>query len=163
MSDLSALVRSLASGSADERADAAQRLAQMEAEAQPAAVPLVEACAADDDAARPWVTAALESLGPPRPSDLPQLVALLPHVSPDVGYWAATLLGRLKSDAAPAVAALAKALSGSAPRVRQRAAWALGQIGPAAGAARSELETAAAEPDPRLAALAREALAALGA
>ena len=48
------------------------------------------------------------------------------------------------------------------PSVAQRAAWALGKIGPAAAAGRAALEKAAAAADPRLARLAREALDAVG-
>ena len=42
--------------------------------------------------------------------------------------------------------------------VRQRAAWALGEIGPAAAAAVPTLQKAAGDPDPRLARLAQEAI-----
>jgi HEAT repeat protein len=61
------------------------------------------------------------------------------------------------------VAALTERLGHAAPpEVAQRAAWALGKIGPAAAAAASALRTAAASADPRLARLAAEALAAVG-
>jgi hypothetical protein len=78
----------------------------------------------------------------------------------DIGYWAATLLGRLEERAAPAVAALAAAISGPHEiAVQERAAWALGRIGPAAAPALGALTQAACSDQPRLARLAGEAIA----
>ena len=69
----------------------------------------------------------------PRPADASALAALVNKPSLDVAYWAATLLGRLESQAAPAVPQLAEALDRhTESTVRERAAWALGKIGPAA-------------------------------
>ncbi|MEX2114517.1 MAG: HEAT repeat domain-containing protein [Pirellulales bacterium] len=157
--EVEALIQSLRGNDGEARQSAAERLAQLGPDAQAAAVPLVEACAIDDDNLREFVTAALEELGPPLPSEVGTLAALVSHVSLDVAYWAATLLGRLKDHAASAVDALAMVLDkhpqGS---VKQRAAWALGQIGPAAESARGTLQQAAAGSDKRLARLAQEAL-----
>jgi HEAT repeat protein len=98
-------------------------------------------------------------MGPPEASDAGQLASFLEGRSPDVGYWTATLLGRLKAEAAPAVEVLGRAVAGSPHlSVRQRAAWALGEIGPAAVAAVPALQKAAADPDPRLSRLAQEAI-----
>ena len=131
----------------------------MAEEAQPAAIALVRACADPADEVREAAVAALESLGPPPGSAVDELVALLEDTNPDVGYWAATLLGRLGAEAVGAVEALAATVQiGRELAVRQRAAWALGQIGPGAAAAVSILTGAAAEPDPRLARLARDAI-----
>ncbi len=158
--DLAALVNQLRSGSPATRQEAAQRLAGLEGEAQAAAVALVEAVATDDDQLREWVTAALENLGPPRADDDRQLAALVEQPSVDVAYWAATLLGRLEAAAAPAVPQLANALREHAQMaVRERAAWALGKIGPPALAAEQALAEAAASEHRRLARLAQEALA----
>jgi HEAT repeat protein len=86
-----------------------------------------------------------------------QLISLIEAKSPDVGYWAATLLGRLGADAAVVVDALVRAVASSAAlSVRQRAAWAMGEIG--SPAAIPSLKTAASDPDPRLARLAQEAI-----
>jgi HEAT repeat protein len=61
------------------------------------------------------------------------------------------------------VDALADCLTtASDPAVAQRAAWALGKIGPAAYPAAAALRVAAADDDPRLARLAADALAAIG-
>jgi HEAT repeat protein len=160
--DLAALTGALESEDNARRQSAAEQLSQLGSDAQPAAVALVNALASgavDDEATREWVVAALEDLGPPSTDDVARLAALLSHRSLDAAYWAATLLGRLQAEAAPAVGALAEALSGHAElSVRQRAAWALGQIGATAGPAQGALEEAAASSDRRLAALAREAI-----
>jgi HEAT repeat protein len=153
------LVETLRSGSEAARRDAAEKLARLEAEAQAAAVPLVEACASADETLRDWAVAALEGLGPPDAKDVGPLAALVEHSSLDVAYWAATLLGRLRGQAAAAVPALVEALGeGHEMPLRQRAAWALGHIGPAAAAARESLQRAAEDADCRLARLAQDAL-----
>ena len=92
-----ALIAGLLAPQPAERAAAAERLARLEHAAQPAAVALVEAMGDPDDHVKNWVNAALEGLGPPSAEDLQPLVRLLTHESPDVAYWAATLLGRLAS------------------------------------------------------------------
>lgn len=154
------LTAALAGNDSSKRQAAAEALAQLGEEAAPAAVALVTACGTDDEA-REWIVSALESLGAPPDDSVAQLAKLAGNPAQDVAYWAVTLLGRAK--AAAAVSALADALAKHpAIVVRQRAAWALGQIGPPAAAARGALEAAAADPDSRLASLAREALGQLG-
>lgn len=160
--DIASLVAALESPDAAAQQRAAERLAQLADEAQAAAVPLVEACGAQQEALREAAVAALESLGSPPAGDVVPLARLLVRRELDVAYWAATLLGRLQEDAAPAVAALAQALALHPElAVRERAAWALGKIGPAAAPAREALESAAASAQPRLANLACEALKAI--
>jgi hypothetical protein len=160
--EIETLVAALQTGSAAARLAAAEKLAALESAAHAAAVPLVEACAAEDAALRDWAVAALEGLGPPAAKDVAALAALLKHASLDAAYWAATLLGRLQGQAAAAVPALVAALGDQNEMpLRERAAWALGQIGPPASAAREALERAAAGADRRLARLAAEALARL--
>jgi len=162
-SDFSRLLSRLSSSDADSRARAAEQLAQRGPGARPAAVALVLACGDEAEDVRQWAKAALEGMGPPEASDGGQLASFLEGRSPDVGYWAATLLGRLKAKAAPAVAALTRAVAGSPhPPVRQRAAWALGKIGPAAAPALGALKQAAAGGDPRLARLAQRAVEQIG-
>jgi HEAT repeat protein len=158
--ELSILIASLTASDADSRSRAASQLAaRLGRDARPAVMALVRACGDEAEDVRQWATAALEEMGPPETCDVDRLVALLEDDSPDVAYWAATLLGRLKGDAAPAVDALAHAVA-AAPHlsVRQRSAWALGEIGPAAAAALPVLQAAATDPDPRLARLARTAI-----
>ena len=128
-------------------------------DARAAAVPLAWACSDQEGEIRGWAVAALEELRAPPVADLAALASLLADQSADVGYWAATLLGRLGEDAAPAVPALASALSGSKhSSVRQRAAWALGKLGLPATGALDALRQAADDDDLRLARLAGRAI-----
>lgn len=162
-SDTQALAEQLSSSDAEQRAAAAERLAQAGPSAAAAATLLVRACGDGDERVREWVVAALEDLGPPPPETIAPLITLANNPDPLTAYWATTLLGRCGERAAPAVMVLAACVESPAdPAVRQRAAWALGQIGPAAAGAREVLTRAAAQEDPRLARLATEALAAIG-
>jgi HEAT repeat protein len=161
--EIGRLVEQLGAGDPAGRAEAAERLCRAGAAADDAAVPLVRACGDDDDQVREWAVACLEELGPPPQGTVPQLTELAASRHPLVAYWAITLLGRSGQDAATAVTVLAACLGSAGDMsVRQRAAWALGRIGPAAAPARKALEKAAAEADPRLARLAREAVDSIG-
>ena len=157
--DLSQLIASLKAPDESIRREAAEKLSHLGPDARPAAVPLVRACGDQSEEVSEWVVAALEEMGPPRASDVGDLALLVGDPSADVAYWAVTLLGRLEAEAAPAVGALAAAVS-DAPEVsiRQRAAWALGKIGPPALAAIDALRRAESDEDPRLARLARQAI-----
>lgn len=137
----------------------AEQLGRDTERARAAAAALVAACEDPDESVRVLVSGVLEDLGPPPEGQLAQLVPLVHHEHADVAYWAVTLIGRLGHRSASAVPALVKTLAEhSAISVRQRAAWALSQIGPTAAAARDPLEAAARSDDPRLARLARAAL-----
>lgn len=160
---LAELIASLRSDDPIVARDAAQRLSRMGSDARGAAVPLAEAAAAEAEEVCEWAAAALEELGPPLPEDLDRLIALLGDPRGNAAYWAATLLGRLEAEAAAAVPMLATAVTDHADAaVRQRAVWALSQIGPAAADALPALEQAAAGPDPRLARLAGRAIQSIG-
>lgn len=162
--DASALATQLESADTQSRLRAAESLSRMAEAAAPAAVSLVRACGDTADELREFAVAALEDLGPPPPETIGQLITLVDHAGPLVAYWAATLLGRAGESAASAVPALAKCVDSTAElSVRQRAAWALGKIGPAAGGGREALTRAARHDDPRLARLAAEALEAIDA
>lgn len=161
--DIKALLQRLSAANADERADAAERLCRAGEAARGAAVDLVRACGDADDRVREWAAAALEELGAPPTDATKNLTELAGASDPLVAYWAVTLLGRSGALAASAGTVLAGLVDGAADMaVRQRAAWALGKIGPAAGAARDALTRAAGNSDPRLARLAAEALALVG-
>ena len=156
-------IAKLAAADAATRADAAEHLCRAGLDAVPAAVPLVKACGDADDQARDWAVAALEELGSPPPDAIGDLTALVGSGNALVAYWATTLLGRSGQAAAAATGALATVLdSGGDPAVAERAAWALGKVGPRAASARPALERAASASNPRLARLAQEALAAIG-
>jgi HEAT repeat protein len=161
--DLANLIAALRSGDASDRREAAESLMTMGEDAAGAAAALAEAASDSDDEVREAAVGALEGLGTPPADRITPLADLLRESQPDTAYWAATLLGRLGPAAGAAVAQLTAALGPAAPlEVRQRAAWALAQIGPPARVAKRELEMATAHADPRLSRLAREALVAIG-
>jgi HEAT repeat protein len=162
--DISSLMAGLGSPEETTRAEAAEKLSQLDpAELQAAALVLVEACGDESEAVREAAVGALEEMGTPDSELLDGLVALLADEKADVAYWAATLIGRLEPEASAAVPALIEALENSPHQnVRQRAAWALGKIGPAAVAAAGSLRAAAGGDDPRLARLAERALGEIG-
>lgn len=163
MADVSPLSAQLSHPEAAQRATAAEQLARLGNEARGAAVPLVRSVADLDESVREWAVGALEELGAPSPDDQAALVPLLEHDNSDVAYWAVTLLGRLGNDGAPAVPRIAAALEQSPHRaVRERAAWALGQLGIAAPEAVTALRGAASSAEPRLARMAQSALSRLG-
>jgi HEAT repeat protein len=161
--DVAGLSRQLASNDPEHRAAAAELLSRAGEDAAAAAVPLVTACGDADERVREFAVAALEDLGPPPAAAVAALIKLVDSPDPLAAYWAITLLGRSGKNAAEAVAVLVACVESSADlSVRQRAAWALGKIGPAAGAARGTLKRAAGQGDERLARLAKEALEAIG-
>jgi len=161
--DLAALSKQLASTDAEQRAAAAEQFSQAGEEAAAAAVPLVTACGDADDRVREFAVAALEDLGPPLATDIPTLIKLVDSPDALAAYWAITLLGRSGKNAAEAVAVLVACVESSADlSVRQRAAWALGKIGPAAKAALGTLKRAADGGDERLARLAKESFESIG-
>lgn len=157
--DITQWTAELTHGDATVRAKAAQGLSRYPAEAQPAAVALVQAAGDADEGVREWVVAALEELGAPAVEQCGELAALVGHAEPDVAYWAATLLGRLGEAAAPAVERLTMVLEQSnAANVRERIVWALGQIGPQAAAAVPTLKQLSSSDNPRLARMATKAI-----
>jgi HEAT repeat protein len=161
-SDLETLIQQLASQDRAEQAAAAETLARMGSEAQPAAAALVNALRMADAPTREWCTAALEELGPATTTQIADFVNLARNTSLDAAYWAITLLGRAGDRAAPAVPTLINLLQCSPESaLRERAAWALGKLGPTAATAVPALRIAAAGNDPRLARLAQQAIGAI--
>lgn len=122
----------------------------------------MERLADPDESAREFAVGELETCGPAAASDRTALLAVLQSSarSPLQAYWCITLLARDGSHAQAAEAtAIAELLAPQQPlEVRQRAAWALGQLAPHAAATRQSLEQAANDPNPRLARLAQQAL-----
>jgi HEAT repeat protein len=158
--DVSQLIADVKSSDVAKRVAAAEQLSHLESEAQGAAIALVQATVDADESVRQWATSALESIGPPAADDAGEMAKLLSDSRLDVAYWSATLLGRLRTDAAPTVPQLIVALKSHAEiAVRQRAAWALGEIGKYAAPALDALNDAAKSSDPRLARLAQQAIA----
>lgn len=116
-----------------------------------------------NDTVRDQAVAVCEGIEEPQPAISTALTAYLPTARGDAAYWCVTLLGRIGAGAAGAVDVLATCLERhELLAVRERAAWALGKIGPAAAAARNSLEKAAQITDPRLSRLAKDALDEIG-
>ena len=134
------------------RATAAENLCLAGSDSVAAAVDLVMACGDVEDVQN-WAAAALEDLGVPP-------VDSVNSSAPLVGYWAATLLGRLGASASCSQVTLGKAVSESPHlSVQERAAWALGKIGATEVSVVESLKKAATSSFPRLASLATQALA----
>ena len=109
------------------------------------------------------IVATLEEMGAPDANSVSELAGLLSHQNADVGYWAATLLGRCGEAAGASVPALTASLSPPAEDiVQQRSAWALGKIGQPASGAVPALQQAAHGDDARLARLAKKSLDQIG-
>ncbi|QDV71710.1 HEAT repeat protein [Rosistilla carotiformis] len=104
--------------------------------------------------------ATLEDMGAPDASQVSEIVSFAQRpADSETVYWATTLIGRIGPDAADAVPTLAGVLANSSfLHVREKAAWALGQIGPAAIGATAVLQAAAEQGPPRLQRLASQAL-----
>ena len=127
MSTIEQWNRDLLSSDVSAQALAAESLASLGEEAQPAITALVRACGSSDEDVCNWSNAALEQVGPPAPNQIDELVELAGASQADVAFWAITLLGRAK--ATVAVPILRERLQDdSAPQVRQRAEWALKRI-----------------------------------
>jgi HEAT repeat protein len=158
MADATVLAHQLRDKQVEVRARAAEELSQQGEEARAAAVELVEACG-DDESVSQWAVSALEQLGPPPTGSAEQLVRLTASDHELVSYWAVTLLGRLPEAADTAIPAVVTAL-GSSPHlsVRQRAAWALGQMGVGSEPVTTALSSAAQSQDARLSRMAQQAL-----
>jgi HEAT repeat protein len=153
----------LSSDDAQTRTEAAERLARMGDAARPAAVALVRASGDSAASVRDWAAVALEELGPPEANDIAPLAALAGNPQADIAYWAVTLLGRSSGEAASVADTIAGTLADHpAGEVRQRAAWALGRIGAGTARVAAALRRACDSSDPRLARLAKQALAQIG-
>ncbi len=141
------------------QAAAAEALAALGEAAQPALVALIQASGSQDEAVRNWCTAALEEVGPPDKQQIEDLSLLAKSAHSDVAFWAVTLLGRARDQAAQAVLVLTERLKdSSSPQVQQRAAWALGRIGRGAEPALEALRAATRGPDMPLSNQAQRAL-----
>ena len=161
--NIASLIAQLEGTDTAQQTAAAMKFATLGHAAQAAAVALVRTVGIPDEEVLEACTAALEEIGPPAADQIQPLAALANDCSSDVAYWAVTLLGRGGDGAAAAVSDLTKVLESDADLpVRERAAWALGEIGPAAKAAAPALSTAAKSSDARLARLAAKALEAVG-
>lgn len=127
--DPKALAAALQSEMVATRTEAAEKIASLGEAAAELAIPLLHALGDEDESIRQLATSALEDCGPPSRDDVEDLELLLANVNADIGYWAATLLGRLGEGAVQAVEGLRTAAAEHpSPEVRKRATWALGKI-----------------------------------
>lgn len=157
--DLRKLVAGISAADVLQRRTAAERMCQLGPSARSAATALVRATADDDETVREWAVAALEELGVPDEAALDELSPLTAHPKQDVAYWAVTLLARFKDRAARCCPAMVKTLQTHASlAVRQRAAWALGQIGVDNESVLEALRAASHEENRRLSRLAERAI-----
>jgi HEAT repeat protein len=141
------------------RREAAEQFAASPEASRIGCLELLEAVNDSDDDVREWVSEALEGMGAPDAAVLPALIRRLEDADADRGYWAATLIGRLGPDGSQATAGLSDALRDhTSLATRERAAWALGKIGPAAKSALPTLHSVIQEGVPRLSKLAAAAI-----
>lgn len=159
MPSLSQLIETLKSGDAEQRLGAAEQLVSLGTEATSAASALVQACGDESPEVREAAIGALEAIESPPAAAVPELMTLLDSSHSDIGYWAATLLGRIGCDSKAAVSALAKVLERSPHlAVRERTAWALGAIGPDASSSIPVLRSLEVDDNPRLSRLCTESI-----
>jgi HEAT repeat protein len=131
-------------------------------------VAAVHLAGSSDDEIRRWAAEAMEAAIIPVPSEVDELAELLYEGRDgEICYWAATMLGRLGENVGPrtrtAVNALELCLSDSLYLpARERAAWALSQLGPAAASAATTLRRTAEDAPPRLRKLVTKALRVIG-
>jgi len=153
----------LSGDSPDDQVEALRQISNAE-QVRGLAVVVVALSGSSDDEVRMWSAEALEVAIQPDPSEVQGLIQQLQKaVDGEICYWAATMLGRLGTEAVGAVAALEACLRESMYLpARERAAWALSRIGPAASAAVPALTEAADTAPPRLQRLASEALRVIG-
>ena len=129
MSEVAQWTAELESPDLAAQARAAEALAQHADEVQQALVALTRRCSSSDESVANWCTSAIEDGGAPTTEQIPELTALLKDKHEGVVYWAVTLLGRAGRFSADGAGDIASCLSHTSAEVRQRAAWALGQIG----------------------------------
>jgi HEAT repeat protein len=156
------LAERLQNGSVPQRREAAERLLKLGPRAAGFATLLLDALADEDETVRECVTACLEDCGPPPKAEVAALPARLAAAQGDHAYWTITLLAR--SGDPSAVEPIADVLADAAREtaVRERAAWALGELGENAKSASQILSDVAAESDGRLKRLAERALKKIG-
>jgi len=114
-----------------------------------------------DEQTRHWACESLDRVLKPELTELPDLIETLRGTTDgEIEYWTATMIGRLGPDAASATGVLATVLlDSSCLAARERAAWAISQIGPAARSAVNSLRQIGNDDPPRLRRLAESALA----
>ena len=138
----------LASGSEQRQVSALRQISSRESVLGLAAT-VVALSGSENDEIRMWAAEAMETAIQPQKADMESLIEMM-TASPDgeVCYWSATMIGRLGLLGAAAVPALEDCLLNSNYlAARERAVWALSQVGPNAVAALTTLQELADQPD----------------
>ncbi len=151
----------LASGIEDRQITALRQISSLES-ITGLATTVVGLAGSANDEVRMWAAEAMEQAIQPEPADVTDLIELM-STSPDgeVCYWSVTMIGRLGVRGADSVAALENCLLHSNYlAAKERAVWAISQIGPDAMAAVPTLKKLVQEQtrSPRLVRLATEVL-----
>lgn len=142
------------------RCDAVRQLAQGPRDQAGVTASVIHLVVDDNEEIRDWACEALESHVTPMPNEVSELIELLRNTNEgEIEYWTATMIGRLGVVASGATGALANCLLESrCLAARERAAWALSEIGPAARAAVNALLQIGPDDPPRLQRLAASAI-----
>ena len=161
--DVATQIQQLQQSDVEQQLHAAEALCAMGEEASPAALTLIDLLASEDERLCEAATAALESCGPPPAAMTGDLAMRLTADNASCAFWAATLLGRQENQAANAANSLASVVADSAApsEVRQKAAWALSKIGPAARPILPALANVDSASDARLARLIKSAISSI--
>ena len=123
------LIRNLSHTDTRLQADAAQQLAGMQEDAQPAILDLVKYCGSENEDVSNWCTAALESVGPPTSQQISDLIEYAKSDCVNIAYWAITMLGRAGPLALSSVGIIRDRINNTAnPAIQRRAEWALKRI-----------------------------------
>jgi len=158
---LSAIKSELSHSDTKRRCNAMRKLAQSGSNQAGITASVIRLVADKNEEVCTWASEALESRIVPSPSEIVELIDLLRETKDgEVEYWTATMIGRLGSSASGATAVLANCLLDSpCLAARERAAWALSEIGPLARSAMNALKQIGPEDPPRLQRLAATAIA----
>lgn len=157
---LNALKSELASHDTERRRAAIRQIAQDGSNPFGITAAVILLVADADEETRGWACEALESVIVPAPDEVSGLIELLRDKSDgEIEYWSATMLGRLGAIAGAATPVLANCMLDSrCLAARERAAWALSEIGPPARSAMNALRQIGPEDPPRLQRLAATAI-----
>jgi len=129
MNTIETLINQLQDADLRMQVAAAESLAGLANQAQPAIVALVQHSGSADEDLCNWCTAALEEIGPPTVEQIDELALLASSANSDVAFWATTSLGRAGSLATSATTILKqRSNDASTPEVKKRAIWALEKI-----------------------------------
>jgi hypothetical protein len=157
---LAALKSELTHSDVRRRCDAVRKVAQGTRDQSGVTASVIRLVADTDEEVRDWACESLESRIVPMPNEVSELIELLRETNDgEIEYWTATMLGRLGMVASSATGVLATCLLDSrCLAARERAAWALSEIGPAARAALNSLLQIGPDDPPRLQRLAASAI-----